>query len=69
MNIVILGAGEIGSYLAAILSKEEHNVVVIDCDPKPLEKLSRTADVALKLGSGTHWQLLEELLEHSPIFS
>jgi trk system potassium uptake protein TrkA len=66
MNIVILGAGEIGAYLAQILSKEEHNVIVIDNDPKPLERLSRTADVATKTGSGTNWQLLEELLEQSP---
>jgi trk system potassium uptake protein TrkA len=41
MNIVILGAGEIGAYLAQILSKEEHNVIVIDKDPKSLERLSR----------------------------
>ena len=66
MNIVILGAGDIGSYLAQTLSKEEHNVIVIDRDPKPLEKLSRTADVATRVGSGTDWQLLEELLEQSP---
>ena len=66
MNIVILGAGDIGTYLAQTLSKEEHNVIVIDRDPKPLEKLSRTADVATKIGSGTDWQLLEELLEQSP---
>jgi len=66
MNIVILGAGSIGSHLAKILSQEEHNVVVIDLDPKALERLSRTADVATRLGSGTNWQLLEELTEISP---
>ncbi len=66
MNIVILGAGEIGAYLAQILSKEEHNVIVIDKDPKSLERLSRSADVATKVGSGTDWQLLEDLLEQSP---
>lgn len=66
MNIVILGAGEIGTYLAKMLSREEHNVIVIDPDPRPLEKLLRSADVATRIGSGTDWQLLEELLEHSP---
>jgi trk system potassium uptake protein len=66
MNIVILGAGEIGTYLAQTLSREEHNVIVIDRDSKPLEKLARSADVATKVGSGTDWQLLEELLEQSP---
>jgi trk system potassium uptake protein len=66
MNIVILGAGEIGTFLAQTLSKEEHNVIIIDHDPKPLEKLSKVADVATRVGSGTNWHLLEELLEQSP---
>lgn len=66
MNIIILGAGEIGTYLAKSLSKEEHNVIMIDCDPKALERVGRTADVATRVGSGTDWKVLEELLEHSP---
>ncbi len=41
-------------------------MIVIDRDPKPLEKIARSADVATRLGSGTDWQLLEELLEQSP---
>jgi len=66
MNIVVLGAGTIGSYLAAKLAEEEHNVIVIDRDPKALEKIGRTADVATRLGSGTDWRLLEDLMELSP---
>jgi len=66
MNIVILGAGEIGSYLAKTLADEEHNVIVIDRDPQALERVGRIADVGKKLGSGTDWQLLESLLELSP---
>jgi len=66
MNIVILGAGSIGSYLATTLSQEEHNVIVIDHNPKALEKLAQNADVATRLGSGTDWQLLEDLCELNP---
>lgn len=66
MNIVILGAGSVGSYLAAVLSQEEHNVIIIDHDPKALERMARSADVATRLGSGTDWRLLEDLLELSP---
>ncbi len=66
MNICILGAGNIGSYLATTLAKKEHNVVVIDHDPKALEKLGRSADIATRLGSGTDWRLLEELTELTP---
>jgi trk system potassium uptake protein TrkA len=66
MNIVIVGAGDIGSHLAQVLSKEEHNVIVVDRDPKPLERLVRVADVATRVGAGTDWQLLQDLLEQSP---
>ena len=66
MNIVILGAGTIGSYLAAKLAEEQHSVIVIDRDPKALEKIGRSADVATRLGSGTDWRLLEDLTELSP---
>ncbi len=66
MNIVILGAGEVGSYLATTLSEEEHNVVIVDKNPQALEKVSQKADIAVKHGSGTDWKLLEELLDHNP---
>ena len=66
MSILILGAGSIGSYLATTLSNEGHNVIVIDHASRPLERLAENADVATRLGSGTDWRLLEELLEHKP---
>lgn len=68
MKIVILGAGSVGCHLAGMLSQEGHDVIVIDCDPKALDRIARTADVATRLGSGTDAQLLEDLLEHNPYF-
>ena len=68
MNIVILGAGCIGSHLALILSQEGHNVIVIDRDAKALEKIGRTADIATRQGRGTDWQVLHEIKELSPDF-
>jgi trk system potassium uptake protein len=64
MNIVILGAGDIGSYLAEILSKEKHNVILIDKDPLILEKISEKADIATLHGYGSSWKMLEKLLEN-----
>jgi len=52
MNIVILGAGNLGSYVAAILTGEEHNVTLIDQDSKTLEKISREIDIATIQGHG-----------------
>jgi trk system potassium uptake protein len=68
MNIVILGAGCIGSYLASVLSEEGHDVIVIDKDYKALEKIGMAADIATRVGSGTDWRLLEEIKDFSPDF-
>lgn len=66
MNIVILGAGDIGRYLARILSKNQHNVFVIDKDKNKLTELSQTLDIATRVGTGDDWQLLDSLLELFP---
>ena len=66
MNIVIMGAGRLGTHLATALSQQEHNVFVIDPNEKALDKLARVADIATCIGSGSDWELLEELLEHQP---
>lgn len=66
MNVVIIGAGDIGRYVAEILSKEEHNVILVDTDPLKLQEVQLASDVATRLGSGTDWQLLDDLLELFP---
>jgi trk system potassium uptake protein TrkA len=66
MNIVIVGAGGTGSYLARLLSSEKHNVIVIDRNERKLEQLALTCDVATRAGSAGDWQLLDDLLELSP---
>lgn len=66
MSIVIVGAGDVGLYLAQILSKEEHNIILIDKDGKKLQHAANLLDVATREGSGTDWQLLDDLLELSP---
>jgi trk system potassium uptake protein TrkA len=42
MNILIVGLGEVGSYLAKVLSTEGHNITVVDPD---LQRMRRTADL------------------------
>lgn len=66
MNIVILGAGSIGTYIASILSKEEQNVILIDRNPKLLEKINKDLDIATVLGEGIDWRLLDNLRENEP---
>jgi trk system potassium uptake protein TrkA len=45
MKVVIDGAGEVGSHLAKLLSREGNEVTVMDNDEKRLEAISNTADV------------------------
>lgn len=66
MNIVIIGAGGMGRHVASILSSERLNVILVDPDPKQLEVAGWTIDVATHQGSGTDWELMEDLLDLSP---
>ncbi len=66
MNIVIIGAGDIGLHLANIFSQIDYRIVLIDTDPQKLEQAARDLDVATRLGSGTDWELLEELMDFDP---
>lgn len=66
LNVVIVGAGEVGRHIASTLSGQNHNIILIDRDEKKLEKAAAEIDVAFREGSGTDWQLLDDLLEFSP---
>lgn len=60
MNIVIVGAGEVGTHLATMLAKEYHDVIVIDPDADMLSKLAATTDVVTLLGSATSINVLKD---------
>ncbi len=62
MRIAIIGAGTIGSFLARHLAEQKHDIFLVDTNPKMLQKAARTADVATRLGSGSDWRVLEELV-------
>lgn len=66
MNIIIVGAGDVGLYIATLLSKQKHNIVLIDKNKAKLDEIAWQMDVALQQGSGTDWKLLESLLEIKP---
>jgi len=66
MKIVILGAGKMGAYAAGVLSKEEHDVIVVDRDPKILEQVARETDVATMHAKMPDLGLFKILLETRP---
>ena len=52
MNILIVGCGKMGKFVASVLSEEKHNVTVIDKNELVLEKLNNTMDISIVLGNG-----------------
>ncbi|MBR4775674.1 MAG: Trk system potassium transporter TrkA [Bacteroidales bacterium] len=60
MKIIIEGAGQVGSYLAKMLSAEGSEVTVIDPDPERIRALTSSADVSTILGAPSKIDLLTE---------
>jgi trk system potassium uptake protein TrkA len=60
MRIVIIGAGEVGFFLAKKLSSEKHNLVIIDADPERCKKAQETLDVSVIQGDGSSQSVLRE---------
>ena len=52
MNIVIVGAGKVGTTLCDQLSNEGHDVVIIDYDSEKLSAINNRLDVMSIEGSG-----------------
>ncbi len=61
MYIIIIGAGELGYYLAQLLLDEEHDAVVVDKDPTRCEKISHKLDIVATQGDGTETSVLEKV--------
>lgn len=61
MYIVIIGAGELGYYLAQLLLEEEHDAVIVDKDPARCEKISHKLDIVATQGDGTETAVLEKV--------
>lgn len=58
MKIVIAGAGEVGSHLAKLLSKEEQDVTLIDTDSHKLEVIDASYNLMTYRGSPTSFDSL-----------
>lgn len=60
MHIVIVGAGKIGYNLAVQLSKENHNIVIIDKNLELLKNTQNKLDVAVVAGNGASAEVQRE---------
>ena len=61
LNIVIIGAGEVGFNLAKYLSKEDHAITVVDVNPKKCLRVQNSIDAKVIEGDGTSQRLLSEI--------
>jgi trk system potassium uptake protein TrkA len=59
MKILIIGAGAVGFSIAKQLSKEGHDISVVDENPKLIRKITEKLDVSVIAGNGTSPSVLE----------
>jgi len=64
MKIVIAGAGDVGFHLANMLSKEQHDIIVIDKDKAVLEHANIHLDVLTMLGDATSFEIMRKANLH-----
>ena len=60
-NIVIIGVGEVGFNLAKSLSKEEHDITVIDIDHNKCQKVTNNIDARVIEGDGCSHRIIEQI--------
>ncbi len=58
MKIIILGAGQVGSSVAANLAREANDITVVDVDSKLLQDLQDRLDIRTVHGQGSHPDVL-----------
>jgi trk system potassium uptake protein TrkA len=60
VHIIVVGAGEVGSYVAERLSSQGHHVALIESDPVRFREIQEGLDVLTIHGSGTDPETLRE---------
>ena len=60
MRIIVVGAGEVGTYIADRLSRQEHDIALIELDPERYRQIDAELDVLAINGSGTDSGVLKK---------
>lgn len=68
MKIIIVGCGNVGGALAEQLSKEGHNITVIDSAARQIREITDSCDVMGIVGNGASYNILTEAdIEHADL--
>ena len=59
MKVVIAGIGEVGMYLAKMLNRKDHDIIVIDEDKDKLNELAASLDIMSVPGSASSIEILQ----------
>ncbi len=69
MNVILVGCGKVGDALAHKLTREGHNLTVIDTNAEKIQNITEKLDVMGVLGNGSSIAILEEAgLEAADVF-
>ena len=60
MNIIIVGCGKVGANLAARLSEEGHDLVIVDTSAKRVDEVSNRYDIMGIVGNGASFNVQKE---------
>ncbi len=60
LNIIIVGCGKVGSTLVDRLSADDHEITVIDEDPRELQTITDRYDVSGVIGNGASFSVQQE---------
>lgn len=60
MNIIILGAGQVGATLAENLVREENDITVVDMNAERLRELQNRLDIGTVIGSASYPEILRQ---------
>jgi trk system potassium uptake protein TrkA len=60
MCVLIVGAGDIGFQLCQRLSQDNHDIIVVENDPRRVRRISEQLDVLVIEGSGTSYKVLQQ---------
>ena len=61
MKIVIIGAGAVGFELARMISRREHDVILVERDQEQIDRVSEHLDCRFVVGSGVNPQVMREI--------
>jgi len=61
VKIVIIGAGSVGFQLAKMISRREHDVILVERDQEQMDKVSEQLDCRFVVGNGVNPQVMREI--------